>query len=142
MQGPERYDPWAGAFGTALGVRAGDFVFTTALAGVTSMEGGVPQLADTFEEQLARQCRKRVRVPIGGVGGWYSEVLWPSGRVEVEAVLVGLAVVVVVQAAWQYSLMSPLQLECRRIGRPGRYATTSRVLGARCPSERCGRWRL
>jgi len=52
MPGPERYDPWGGAFGSALGVRAGDFVFTTALAGVTSMEGGVPRLAGTFDEQL------------------------------------------------------------------------------------------
>ncbi|MGO9876602.1 MAG: RidA family protein [Acidimicrobiia bacterium] len=53
VQGPERFDPWGGAFGTALGVRAGDFVFTTALGGVTSMEEGVPQLAETFDEQLA-----------------------------------------------------------------------------------------
>jgi len=29
------------------------------------------------------------------------------------------------QAVWRYSLMSPLQVWCRRIGRPGRCATTS-----------------
>ena len=47
------------------------------------------------------------------------------GRVEADVSLVGLAVVVGVQAAWRYSLMSPLQVGCRRIGWPGRYSTTS-----------------
>jgi len=48
----ERDDPWGGAFGAALAVRAGDFVFTTALGGVTSMDEGVPRFAATFDEQL------------------------------------------------------------------------------------------
>lgn len=34
-------------------MRAGDFVFTAALGGVTSMDDGVPHLAETFDEQLA-----------------------------------------------------------------------------------------
>ena len=63
-----------------------------------------------------------------GVGAW-----WGSGRVEADVVRVGLAVVVVVQAAWRYWLMSPLQVECRRIGRPGRYSTTSRLVRCALP---------
>jgi enamine deaminase RidA (YjgF/YER057c/UK114 family) len=51
-RGPERDDPWGGAFGASLGVRAGDFVFTTALGGVTALVEGVPQFAATFDDQL------------------------------------------------------------------------------------------
>jgi hypothetical protein len=36
-----------------------------------------------------------------------------------------------VQAVWRYSLMRPLLVECRRIGRPGRYSATSAPFGAR-----------
>jgi enamine deaminase RidA (YjgF/YER057c/UK114 family) len=50
---PEHDDPWGGAFGAALAVRAGDFVYTSALGGVTEMDEGVPQFAETFDEQLA-----------------------------------------------------------------------------------------
>jgi enamine deaminase RidA (YjgF/YER057c/UK114 family) len=49
---PMRDDPYGGAFGAALGARAGDFVFTSALSGVTSLDDGVPQYAETFDEQL------------------------------------------------------------------------------------------
>ena len=49
---PERDDPWGGAFGAALAVRAGDFVYTSALGGVTGMDEGVPRFAETFDEQL------------------------------------------------------------------------------------------
>jgi enamine deaminase RidA (YjgF/YER057c/UK114 family) len=49
---PERDDPWGGAFGAAVAVRAGDFVFTSALSGVTALEDGVPRYAETFDDQL------------------------------------------------------------------------------------------
>jgi len=62
-----------------------------------------------------------------------------GGRVEADVAYV-LAVVGMVQAAWRYWSMSPLQVECRRIGRPDRYSTTSASFGARCPRPRCGRW--
>ena len=50
-----------------------------------------------------------------------------------------LAVVGVVQAAGRYSSMSPLQVWCCRIGRPGRYSMTSALAGARWPRLRWGR---
>ncbi|MDQ1511065.1 MAG: hypothetical protein QOG50_2909 [Actinomycetota bacterium] len=53
FQKPEHDDPWGGAFGAALAVRAGDFVYTSALGGVTGMDEGVPQFAETFDEQLS-----------------------------------------------------------------------------------------
>jgi enamine deaminase RidA (YjgF/YER057c/UK114 family) len=49
---PERDDPFGGAFGASLAVRAGSFVFTSALGGVISMDEGEPQFAETFDEQL------------------------------------------------------------------------------------------
>jgi enamine deaminase RidA (YjgF/YER057c/UK114 family) len=49
--GIERDDPYGGAYGAALGVRAGDFVFTT-VAGVVGLEEGEPVFAPTFEAQL------------------------------------------------------------------------------------------
>ena len=49
--GIEREDPFGGAYGAALGVRAGDFVFTT-VAGVLALHNGEPAFADTFDEQL------------------------------------------------------------------------------------------
>jgi enamine deaminase RidA (YjgF/YER057c/UK114 family) len=49
--GIERDDPFGGAYGAALGVRAGDFVFTT-VAGVERLEDGEPVFAATFEAQL------------------------------------------------------------------------------------------
>jgi enamine deaminase RidA (YjgF/YER057c/UK114 family) len=50
-RGIERDDPFGGAYGASLGVRAGDFVFTT-VAGVERLEGGEPVFAPTFDEQL------------------------------------------------------------------------------------------
>jgi enamine deaminase RidA (YjgF/YER057c/UK114 family) len=47
----ERDDPFGGAYGAALGVRAGDFVFTT-VAGVERLDDGEPVFALTFDEQL------------------------------------------------------------------------------------------
>jgi enamine deaminase RidA (YjgF/YER057c/UK114 family) len=49
--GIERDDPFGGAYGAALGVRAGNFVFTT-VAGVLRLEDGEPVFARTFEAQL------------------------------------------------------------------------------------------
>ena len=49
--GIERDDPFGGAYGAALGVRAGDFVFTT-VAGVVRLEEGEPVFAPTFDTQL------------------------------------------------------------------------------------------
>jgi enamine deaminase RidA (YjgF/YER057c/UK114 family) len=51
-QDPERDDPWGGAFGASRAVRAGEYVFTSALSGVTVMEDGVPRYAETFDDQL------------------------------------------------------------------------------------------
>jgi enamine deaminase RidA (YjgF/YER057c/UK114 family) len=48
----ERDDPLGGVFGAARAVRAGDFVFTSAVAGVVELDEGVPVLAATFAEQL------------------------------------------------------------------------------------------
>jgi enamine deaminase RidA (YjgF/YER057c/UK114 family) len=49
--GISRDDPFGGAWGAALGVRAGDFVFTT-VAGVARLEDGEPVFASSFDEQL------------------------------------------------------------------------------------------
>jgi enamine deaminase RidA (YjgF/YER057c/UK114 family) len=49
--GIERDDPFGGVYGAALGVRAGEFVFTT-VAGVLRLEDGEPVFAPTFEAQL------------------------------------------------------------------------------------------
>lgn len=56
----ERHDPFGGAYGAALAVRAGDFVFST-VAGVTEMRDGVPVFADTFAEQLQFAGRHAAR---------------------------------------------------------------------------------
>src|SRR5690349_14269339 len=53
MRDIERHDPFGGAYGAALAVGAGDFVFT-AVAGVTMMREGVPHFAAGFDEQLRR----------------------------------------------------------------------------------------
>ena len=47
----DRDDPFGGAYGAALGVRAGDYVFTT-VAGVERLDDGEPVFAPTFDEQL------------------------------------------------------------------------------------------
>ncbi len=48
----ERDDPLGGAYGGARAVRAGDFVFTSALGGVTGLDEGVPRFAEAFADQL------------------------------------------------------------------------------------------
>ena len=51
VEGVERDDPFGGAYGAALGVRAGDFIFTT-VAGVERLDDGEPVFPDSFERQL------------------------------------------------------------------------------------------
>jgi enamine deaminase RidA (YjgF/YER057c/UK114 family) len=50
-EGITRDDPFGGAYGAALGVRAGDFVFTT-VAGVERLDDGEPVFGPSFDEQL------------------------------------------------------------------------------------------
>jgi enamine deaminase RidA (YjgF/YER057c/UK114 family) len=50
-RGIERDDPFGGAYGASLGVRAGEFVFTT-VAGVERLDDGEPVFAATFDDQL------------------------------------------------------------------------------------------
>jgi len=50
-QGIERDDPFGGAYGASLGVRAGDFVYVT-VAGVERLEDGEPVFGATIERQL------------------------------------------------------------------------------------------
>jgi len=66
-QDPERDDPFGGVFGAARAVRAGDFVFTSAMTGVVGLDEGVPRFADTFEEQL-RIVGERVGRRLGRFG--------------------------------------------------------------------------
>ncbi|HEY5170807.1 MAG TPA: RidA family protein [Acidimicrobiia bacterium] len=47
----ERHDPFGGAYGAALAVEAGDFMFTS-VSGVVALREGIPVFADTFDEQL------------------------------------------------------------------------------------------
>jgi len=49
--GIERDDPFGGAYGAALGVRAGDFLFIT-VAGVERLDDGEPAFGSSFERQL------------------------------------------------------------------------------------------
>jgi enamine deaminase RidA (YjgF/YER057c/UK114 family) len=59
----EHDDPLGGAFGAARAVRAGDFVFTSAVTGSTGLVDGVPQFPATFDEQLlvvGHQIRRRL----------------------------------------------------------------------------------
>jgi hypothetical protein len=84
---------------------------------------------DTFADYL---CVPNTR-PVLDEECWrrvVKHVVWGVGASKVVVVGVGLAVVGV-QAAWRYSLMSPLQVGCCRIGWPGRYSTTSAAFGAR-----------
>src|SRR5690349_19237347 len=50
-EGIARDDPFGGAYGAALGVRAGDFVFAT-VAGVERLDDGEPVFASSLEAQL------------------------------------------------------------------------------------------
>jgi enamine deaminase RidA (YjgF/YER057c/UK114 family) len=59
-RGISRDDPFGGAYGASLGVRAGDLVFTT-VAGVERLEAGEPVFAATFDEQLSLVAEHLVR---------------------------------------------------------------------------------
>ncbi|MGO9876676.1 MAG: RidA family protein [Acidimicrobiia bacterium] len=74
--GVERDDPWGGAFGAALAVRAGDFVFTSTLSGVLTLDlaDGVPQFAETFDEQL-RLAGEHVRDRLERLGCTTSDIV-------------------------------------------------------------------
>src|SRR6266581_604713 len=82
-----------------------------------------------------RPCWVRITrwgAAIGGAGARFGDV-WRErerGRVRAYVALSGWALSGG-QAAWRYGLRSPLQVGCRRIGRPGRYSTTSVSSGAR-----------
>jgi len=90
MAGPgvERDDPWGGAFGAALAVRAGDFVFTTAIGGVLAMDEGVPQFASTFDEQL-RLVGEHVAARLERLGCTTADIVdasvWMHPSVAIEA---------------------------------------------------------
>src|SRR5690349_1418032 len=58
--GIERDDPFGGAYGASLGVRAGDFVYVT-VAGVERLDDGEPVFAATFEGQLRHVGEHLVR---------------------------------------------------------------------------------
>jgi enamine deaminase RidA (YjgF/YER057c/UK114 family) len=83
--GIERDDPFGGAYGAALGVRAGDFVFTT-VAGVERLYEGEPVFAATFEKQLDIVGQHLVR-RLQHFGAELPEVVdatvWVHPRVEV-----------------------------------------------------------
>jgi enamine deaminase RidA (YjgF/YER057c/UK114 family) len=56
-------DPLGGAFGAARAVRAGDFVFTSAVTASTGLVDGVPQFPATFDDQLpgvGQEIRRRL----------------------------------------------------------------------------------
>ena len=83
--GIERDDPFGGAYGAALGVRAGDFVFTT-VAGVLELRDGEPVFAGTFNEQL-RLVGDHLRRRLAHFGCQVSDVadatVWVHPSVEV-----------------------------------------------------------
>jgi len=83
----ERDDPLGGAYGAALGVRAGDFVFTT-VAGVERMEDGEPVFAETFERQLeivGDHLLRRLRHFRCGLDAVVDATVWVHPKVDVAA---------------------------------------------------------
>ena len=85
--GIERDDPFGGAYGAALGVRAGDFVFTT-VAGVERLDDGEPVFAATFEEQLrlvGDHLGRRLHRFGCGLDAVVDATVWVHPSVEVEA---------------------------------------------------------
>ena len=83
----ERDDPFGGAYGAALGVRAGDFVFTT-VAGVAGLRDGEPVFAGTFDEQLrlvGDQLRRRLAHFGGELRHVVDATVWVHPSVDVPA---------------------------------------------------------
>jgi enamine deaminase RidA (YjgF/YER057c/UK114 family) len=62
----ERHDPFGGAYGAALAVGAGDFMFTS-VSGVIGMREGTPVFAGTFGEQL-RLAGRHAATELAGFG--------------------------------------------------------------------------
>jgi enamine deaminase RidA (YjgF/YER057c/UK114 family) len=82
----ERHDPLGGAFGAALGVRAGDFVFTT-VAGYEGLEDGEPVFAATFDRQLeivGDHLMRRLRHFGCGLSAIAEATVWVHPSVEVD----------------------------------------------------------
>ncbi len=87
-QDPERDDPLGGAFGAARAVRAGDFVFTSALGGVLKLNYATPQHSETFEDQLrvvgerVSRCLARFDYSTADI---VDAIVWLHPSVEIEA---------------------------------------------------------
>jgi len=84
--GIERDDPFGGAYGAALAVRAGDFVFAT-VAGVEEFDEGEPVFAATLEEQLrlvGEHLARRLRHFGCGPESVVDATVWIHPSVEVE----------------------------------------------------------
>jgi enamine deaminase RidA (YjgF/YER057c/UK114 family) len=83
----ERDDPLGGAFGGARAVRAGDFVFTSAMGGVTGLDDDIPRFAETFEDQL-RVVGERLNRCLGRFGCTAADIVdatvWVHPSVDVE----------------------------------------------------------
>lgn len=82
----ERDDPFGGAYGAALGVRAGDFVFTT-VAGVLRLEEGEPVFAPTFEAQVdiaGEHLRRRLKHFGAELNDIVDATVWVHPSVEIE----------------------------------------------------------
>lgn len=69
----ERHDPFGGAYGAALAVGAGDFMFTSA-SGSLRLRDGVPVFAETFDEQL-RTAGRNVAVELANLGFATSDIV-------------------------------------------------------------------
>ncbi len=86
-RGITRIDPFGGSFGSALAVRAGDFVFTT-VAGVERLEDGEPVFGDTFERQLVligEHLARRLSELDCGVEAVVDATIWVHPSVDVDA---------------------------------------------------------
>jgi enamine deaminase RidA (YjgF/YER057c/UK114 family) len=69
----QRHDPFGGAYGAALAVGAGDFMFTSA-SGVLRLRDGVPVFAETFGEQL-RVAGRNVAAELANLGFTTSDIV-------------------------------------------------------------------
>ena len=56
----KRHDPFGGAYGAALATGAGEFMFAS-VSGVLHLRDGVPQFADSLDEQLVLAGRHLVK---------------------------------------------------------------------------------
>src|SRR4051794_27150745 len=83
----ERDDPLGGAYGASLGVRAGDFVYTT-VAGVEGLEDGEPVFGATFERQLeiaGEHLSRRLQHFGCSLDAIVDAIVWVHPSVDVEA---------------------------------------------------------